>query len=94
VGGEGVDFLVPPKVEKGFDPIQAKHREDMQAVFGYLCDAMPGVGMCLFLFDEHAGEPRATYISNCRREQTLAAVKEWVARRRHAAPLGRGNRQV
>ena len=52
---------MPPKVEKGFDPIQAEHRETMQMVFGAFCEAMPGVGMCLFLFDEHAGEPRRTF---------------------------------
>ncbi len=71
---------MPPKIENGFDPIQAKYRENMQAVFGALCEAMPGVGMCLFLFDEHANAPRANYISNTDRKQTLAAIKEWVAR--------------
>lgn len=71
---------MPPRIDKGMDPIQAKHRETMQAVFGAICEAMPGVGMCLFLFDQHAGQPRANYISNARREQTLAAIKEWVAR--------------
>jgi hypothetical protein len=52
----------------------------MQAVFADLCDALPGVGLCLFLFDEQAGQPRANYISNAERSQTLAAIKEWVAR--------------
>ena len=70
---------MPPKVERGFDPIQAKHRENMQEIFGILCDAFPGIGMCLFLFDEHAGKPRANYISNCKREQVLSAIKQWVA---------------
>ncbi len=54
--------------------------KDMQAVFADLCDALPGVGLCLFLFDEQAGQPRANYISNAERSQTLAAIKEWVAR--------------
>lgn len=71
---------MPPKIDTGFDPIQAQHRENMQAIFDVLTEALPGVGMCLFVFDEHAGEPRANYISNCHREQTLAAVKEWVKR--------------
>ena len=73
-----------PRIDPGMDPIQAKWRETMQAVFGALCDAMPGVGMCLFLFDEHAGEPRANYISNAARDQTIKAVKEWVARQEAA----------
>lgn len=71
---------MPPRIDKGMDPIPAKHRETMQAIFGAICDAMPGVGMCLFLFDEHAGAPRANYISNADRKQTLTAIKEWVAR--------------
>ncbi len=71
---------MPPKIEKGFDPIQAKHREDMQMIFSVLCDHFPGIGMCLFLFDEQ----RANYISNCHRQQTLAAVKEWVDRQENS----------
>ena len=77
---EGIDLLMPPKVEKGFSPIQQKHRENMQAAFGALCEVFPGVGLALFLFDADASGPRANYISNTERAQTLAAVKEWVAR--------------
>jgi hypothetical protein len=62
------------------DPIQQRSRETMQEIMGMLTAAMPKVGLCLFLFDQHAGQPRANYISNARREQTLAAIKEWVAR--------------
>jgi hypothetical protein len=41
---------MPPKIDDGFDPIQAKHRENMQEIFGAISDALPGVGMCLFVF--------------------------------------------
>lgn len=75
---------MPPLIEPGFDPLQQKWRETMQAVMAALTDAMPGVGICLFLFDEHAGQPRANYISNAARAQTLAAVKEWVQRQEAA----------
>lgn len=71
---------MPPRIDPGMDPIQQKWRETMQAAMSALTEAMPGVGMCLFLFDEHASQPRANYISNTDRKQTLAAVKEWVAR--------------
>jgi hypothetical protein len=57
-----------------------KHREDMQAVFGALTEVFPGTGLALFLFDADAAGPRANYISNTDRKQTLAAIKEWVAR--------------
>ena len=69
-----------PRIGLGMDPIQAKHRENMQAVMGVLIEAFPGVGLCLFLFDEHASQPRANYISNADRSQTLAAIKQWVQR--------------
>ena len=62
----------------------------MQAVFAVLADTMPGVGLALFLFDEHANEPRANYISNTDRQQTLDAIKEWVARQEAAAPFPAG----
>ena len=75
---------MPPHIEKGMDPLQQRHRENMQAVMRGLEDAFPGVGLCLFLFDADASGPRANYISNARREQTLEAIREWVARQ--AAP--------
>lgn len=65
-----------PKIENGFDPLHPKHRETMQAVFSDICAALPGVGMCLFLFDEQ----RVNYISNAKREETLLAIKAWVAK--------------
>lgn len=71
---------MPPKIDPGMDPIMAKHREQMQAIMDVLTDALPNVGLCLFVFDQHAGQPRANYISNTHRSQTLAAIKEWVAR--------------
>jgi hypothetical protein len=37
---------MPPKINDGFDPIQAKHRENMQEIFGAISDALPGVGDC------------------------------------------------
>jgi hypothetical protein len=70
---------MPPKVERGFDPIMQKHRENMQSAFAELCNRFPGIGLCLFLFDEHSTGPRANYISNTRREQALSAIKGWVA---------------
>ena len=78
--GEGTDLVMAPRINPGMDPIQAKHRENMQAVMGALEEAFPGVGMCLFLFDEHASQPRANYISNTDRAQALKAVKQWVSR--------------
>jgi hypothetical protein len=77
---------MPPKIGPGFDPIQAKWRDTMQAVFGTICEVMPNVGMCLFLFDQHAGQPRANYISNTGRPQTIAAIKEWISRQVQAEP--------
>lgn len=71
---------MPPRVDPGMQPLMQKHREDMQATFGALCEAFPGVGLALFLFDADAAGPRANYISNTERRQTLAAIKEWVAR--------------
>lgn len=71
---------MPPRIEPGMDPIQAKWRDTMQRVMEALTDTMPGVGICLFLFDQHAGVPRANYISNAERGQTLSAIKEWVSR--------------
>ena len=71
---------MPPKIDAGMDPIMAKHREQMQAIMDALTDVLPGVGMCLFVFDPHAGQPRANYISNTERTHTLAAIKEWVKR--------------
>ncbi len=71
---------MPPRIDPGMDPIMQKHREQMQAAMEALTEAFPGVGLCLFLFDQHAGQPRANYISNARRSQTLCAIKEWVAR--------------
>lgn len=72
--------MTPPRIDRGMDPLQQKWRDTMQALFATLCDALPGVGLCLFLFDETAAQPRANYISNTDRRQTLAAIKEWVAR--------------
>lgn len=69
-----------PRITPGMDPIQQKHREDMQAAILDLETRFPGVGLCLFLFDKDATGPRANYISNARREQTLDAIKEWIAR--------------
>jgi hypothetical protein len=71
---------MPPKIDPGMDPIMQRHRENMQAVMEALIEAFPGVGLCLFLFDQHAGQPRANYISNTERKQTVAAIKEWIAR--------------
>jgi hypothetical protein len=71
---------MPPRIDLGMDPIQQKHRENMQAVMKGLEDVFPGTGLCLFLFDKDASGPRANYISNARREQTLEAIKEWVLR--------------
>lgn len=69
-----------PRIDHGMDPIQQRWRDTMQAAMDALTEAMPGVGICLFLFDQHAGQPRANYISNAERKQTIEAVKEWVAR--------------
>lgn len=69
-----------PRIDPGMQPLMQKHREDMQAAFAGLCDVFPGVGLALFLFDADAAGPRANYISNTDRKQTLAAIKEWVAR--------------
>ena len=79
-----------PMIERGFDPIQQKWRDTMQSAFGALADAMPGVGLCLFLFlfDLQAGKPRANYISNTDRKQTLAAIEEWVARQKEPKTNG------
>ena len=71
---------MPPKIDPGMDPIMQRHRENMQAVMEALIEAFPGVGLCLFLFDQQAGQPRANYISNTERKQTVAAIKEWIAR--------------
>ena len=71
---------MPPRIDPGMSPLQQKHRENMQAAMDALTEAFPGVGLCLFLFDSDASGPRANYISNARREQTLAAIKQWVAR--------------
>lgn len=73
-----------PRIDPGMQPLMQKHREDMQAAFGALCDVFPGVGLALFLFDADASGPRANYISNTDRRQTLNAVKEWVARQEAA----------
>lgn len=75
---------VPQPFDRGFDRIMQKHREDMQATMLSLMETFPGVGLCLFLFDQHAGQPRANYISNTERRQTLEAIKEWVARQEAA----------
>lgn len=63
-----------------FDPIQARHRREMNEAMTALVQLFPGVGLCLFLFDRDAAGPRANYISNTNRRQTLEAIKEWVAR--------------
>lgn len=76
---------MPPKIEKGFDPIQQRFRENMQAAFGALVEIFPDIGLCLFLFSPDAANPRANYISNTDRSQTLAAIKEWVARQEAAS---------
>ena len=77
---------MPPRIDPGMDPIQQRWREQMQAVMGALTENLPGVGLCLFLFDQHVGQSRANYISNCERSQTLAAIKEWVARQEAMPP--------
>jgi hypothetical protein len=77
---------MPPKIEGGFDPIQQKWRETMQETMVALEEIFPDVGLCLFLFDQHAGQPRANYISNAARAQTLKAIKEWVARQEPTQP--------
>lgn len=74
--------------DPGFDPIQQRWRDTMQAAMSALTKAMPGVGLCLFLFDQHAGQPRANYISNTDRSQTLKAIKEWVSRQEQGNPHG------
>lgn len=77
---------VPQPFDERFDPIMQRHREDMQATMSALVDAFPGVGLCLFLFDQHAGEPRANFISNADPAPLLAAIKQWVARQEAALP--------
>ncbi len=66
--------------DAGMDPIQARWRDTMQAEFSRLIDAMPGVGMVLFLFDEHAGKGRLNYIANVKREEAIPAMQEWIDR--------------
>ncbi len=64
--------------DAGMDPIQAQWRDTMQAEFRRLIDAMPGVGMVLFLFGEHAGKGRLNYIANVKREEAIPAMQEWI----------------
>lgn len=66
--------------DAGMDPIQARWRDTMQAEFRRLIDAMPGVGMVLFLFGEHAGKGRLNYIANVKREEAIPAMQEWIDR--------------
>ncbi len=71
---------MPPRIDTGMDPIMQQHRENMQVTMEALTRCFPGVGLCLFLFDQQAGQPRANYISNTDRKRTVEAVREWVAR--------------
>jgi hypothetical protein len=73
-----------PRIDKGMDPIQQRWRENMQAAMEALTKAFPGVGLCLFLFDQEAKPARANYISNTERAQTVEAIKEWVERQQAA----------
>jgi hypothetical protein len=66
--------------DPGFEPIQDEWRAVMNAIMAALDDVFQGAGICLFVFDQDADGPRANYISNASRKQTLAAVKQWVAR--------------
>jgi len=62
-------------IDPGLDPTQAA---DLQYAFDQLQQFWPGLGLGLFVFDVEG--PRTSCISNCPSEQTLAAVKAWVAR--------------
>ncbi len=73
--------------DAGMDPIQAQWRDTMQAEFRRLIDAMPGVGMVLFLFGEHAGRGRLNYIANVKRDEAIPAMQEWIDIQRSLSKL-------
>jgi hypothetical protein len=62
------------------DPIQQQWRENMQACMAALTEAMPGVGMCLFLFGQEGTGGRVNYIANTERSVTVGAVRAWLER--------------
>lgn len=59
--------------------IEEKHLPQMNAVASVLDDTFKGYGFMLLVFDKNSTEGRMNYICNCRREEMLIAMKEFIA---------------
>lgn len=61
-------------------PIEDKHRQQMNEIAGVLASALPpGTGFALLVFDLGATHGRMNYISNAERADMLVAMKAFVA---------------
>ena len=73
------------------DPIEERHRAAMNALAQVLAEQFSGFGFTLLVFD-FGDNGRMNYISNAKREDMVAAMREFIAHQTgnlHEAPRGR-----
>ncbi|WP_186250766.1 hypothetical protein [Burkholderia gladioli] len=72
------------------DPIAVRYRDRMIALANGLDEVLGGLGFALLVFELDKIEGgRVNYIGNCRREDIITAMREFIARnegRLHDAP--------
>ena len=73
--------------DPGMDPIEPSFTDTMKAIADALSEQLPGVGFCLFFFSPSDTTPRANYIANTPRSQTVEAIRSWL----HIQQYGKQN---